>query len=157
VARPAAAFFTLVDVTVLALLGGCSNQVIPDTVPDAGPVIVPGGGEGEGEGEGEGDADCPNADVPALAVRVVDGTTRFTLCNEVTVTASEGAFVATLTTSGQGEACRHIGVEGRSGTYTVTVTGPDHATRTANEVAVAADACDDPRATTQLQLEVEPL
>jgi hypothetical protein len=117
----------------------CSNTVV-EQLGDAGPVD--GGGDEGSEGEGEGE--CPNADEPALSVRVVAASTGLPLCSEVTVTVVDGAFTTTATpTSATGD-CRHLGATGRPGTYSVTAAGAGFTSVTLDRLVVEADDCGNP-------------
>ena len=139
-----------VVVVVIALvvgpLTGCRNTIITAPVPDAGPVVA--------EGEGEGGGGCPNAELPALSVQVIDAATRFTLCAEVTVAATDDAFAEDAARQGSGESCRHVVGRGRPGTYTVTVSGTGYATKIVDQLVVEPDECDAPAAVSQLQIEL---
>jgi hypothetical protein len=129
----------------------CRNTIV-ENLGDAGPADAGADADGEGEGEGE----CPNSDEPALSVHVVDGAPSFTLCGDVTVTVTDGAFSTTATPTGVGESCRHLAAPGRPGTYTVTASGVGYATTTLDNLVVDADACDDPVAARQVSLTLPP-
>ena len=145
---------------VLGTFGGalgaaaCRNTIV-ETLGDAGPADA-GDADGGGDGEGEGEGECPNANEPALSVHVIDAATRFTLCSDVTVTVTDGAFSTTATPTGTGEDCRHLAARGRPGTYAVSAAGAGHVTTALDNLVVAADDCGDPAAAREVSLTLPP-